>query len=539
MILWATHLRSLASVHFELSPGFYQIGRSTDDDGEDKLAVPFDRKLSRRTARIEVKPSKITVKRDGSKAPLFVEGLEKDVFDLLPGQRFGVAETVFELAHEMGQTMTVDEVNDARPGQSEQVLSLMLELQPLFQTDASLEELGTRLNQVLAPSHIAIFKADPLTEFGQTELVPSKSLVAQACEEGEPVYFEWTSADGGAQPTAAQGESWALAAPIFAGDEKLLLYAVGHRSIRSLERGGLCILAQMLKSHLDARQLGDLAQAKAAIEQLKADVDPKVRRATERAIRGGHEMASLRIFSLGEFEANFEGERLDKQWGGRQSAWLLTYLAAAGRTVTEDRLLADFWPDKGSGAKKTLAVAMSRLRKNLQQFTEADPVAKNAGGYQLDPALHFWHDYGELNELLSLAEPSKVPELTSEQILETGNRLLQLNRGPFLDGCYLDWAVERRNELDVRLRDTLVRLADAASGHEKWEEAHKFAQASLKLDPCLQEAHLLAMNALVSLGRPEQALRQYELCERTLQQELNVEPSIEMLKAYQMAKLLL
>ena len=38
VILWATHLRSLAAVHFELEPGFYQLGRSTPDDPPDKLA---------------------------------------------------------------------------------------------------------------------------------------------------------------------------------------------------------------------------------------------------------------------------------------------------------------------------------------------------------------------------------------------------------------------------------------------------------------------------------------------------------------------
>ena len=116
MILWATHLKSLAAVHFELEPGFYQLGRSTPDDPDDKLSVPFDPKLSRRTARLEVKPTRIVVQRDGSRAPIFVEGEERERFELIPGQRFGVAETVFELAHELGRTITADEGDAARPG---------------------------------------------------------------------------------------------------------------------------------------------------------------------------------------------------------------------------------------------------------------------------------------------------------------------------------------------------------------------------------------------------------------------------------------
>ena len=535
VILWATHLRSLAAVHFELEPGFYQLGRSTPDDPPDKLSVPFDHKLSRRTARIEVKPTRIVVQRAGSKAPLFVEGVEREQFELIPGQRFGVAETVFELAHELGQTITAEELDEARAGQSDQVLETMLKIQPLFKADIPVEELGRQINELLPSSRIALFLADPLQSLGEVTLVPSKSLVAQACQQEEPVYFEWTGGAGD-MPTAAQGENWAFAAPIFAGQEKLLLYSVGHRQAGTLERGGLSLLAQMLKNHLEARRAGDLAQAQAALEQLRSNVDPKVREAAEKALRGEGEQAVLKILSLGELEIFAQGERLDKQWGGTQLSWLLSYLASSSKSISEDTVLEDFWPEKSGTAGRNLSVAASRLRKYLQDCLEGDPILRNSIGYAINEELHYWHDYREVKDLLSLIL-SPRNKLETEQLLEAGKRLLELDRGPYLEGCYLEWAVRRRTELEERLQRAYQAVAEAALGSQCYEDALEFAQRSLKLDPCSQTCHLTSIHALLGLGRPENAVRQFETCQKTLARELGMEPSIELLEAYQRARL--
>lgn len=531
MILWATHLKSLAAVHFELEPGFYQLGRSTPDDPDDKLSVPFDPKLSRRTARLEVKPTRIVVQRDGSRAPIFVEGEERERFELIPGQRFGVAETVFELAHELGRTITADEVDAARPGQSDQVLELMLKIQPLFSSEIPVEQLGERINEVLPSSRIALFLADPLRSCGEVELVPSQSLAAQACQEKQPVYFEWKG-QGDGQPTAAQGESWALAAPIFTSEDKLLLYAVGHRAAGTLERGGLCLLAQMLQDHLEARRAGDLAAAQAALEQLKSDVDPRIRKAAEKALRGESEQVALKIWSLGEFEAHMEGVRLDRQWGGKQLSWLLSYLASCTKAATEDALLEDFWPEKSGRAKKNLSVALSRLRKNLQEGFSGDPILRNHTGLAINEELSYWHDYDELRQHLS-----RLSELEGEEALVSGRRLNELYRGSYLDGCYLEWAVRRRSELEEALKDGYQRVAQIALDCQKYDEALDFSQRSLEFDPCSQAGHLVAIHAYLGTGRSEQALRQFEKCERILAQEWDMEPSIELLEAYQRAKL--
>lgn len=533
MILWASHLKSIAAVHFPLEPGLFSLGRSTGSDPVEKLAVPFDPKLSRRTARIEVKPTRLVVERDGSRAPIFVEGVQRDRFEIIPGQRFSVAETVFELVHELAQTVTAEEVEQARDGSSEQLLELMVAVQPLLAAEPSVEELVERVNEILPNSQVALFPVTPLQSLEEVALVPSKSLVAQACGQGEPVYHEWSGEQVAGQPTAAQGERWALAAPIVAGDVQLVLYAVGHRQVGNLERGGYCLLAQMLNDHFEARRVSELEAAQLALDQLRSDHDPKVRRATERVIRGEEEQVLLNIRSLGEFECYMEGERLDKVWGGKQLSWLLSYLACSPKAATEDSLLEAFWPDRAAQARKTLSMAVSRLRKYLQRGFDGDPIIRNHTGYALNDTLPYRHDYQEVEALLHLLE-----QRPAEAAVSSGKRLMELYRGPYLEGCYLEWAVTRRTELEQRLQEAFQFAAEAALWSENFEEALEFARRSLEFEPCSQSSHLVSLQAYLGLARPEQAIRHYEACERTLSRELGIEPSIELFKAYQKARLI-
>ena len=91
--------------------------------------------------------------------------------------------------------------------------------------------------------------------------------------------------------------------------------------------------------------------------------------------------------------------------------------------------------------------------------------------------------------------------------------------------------------LEEALKDGYQRVAQVALDCQKYDEALDFSQRSLEFDPCSQAGHLLAIHAYLGAGRPEQGLRQFEKCERILAQELDMEPSIELLEAYQRAKL--
>lgn len=74
-------------------------------------------------------------------------------------------------------------------------------------------------------------------------------------------------------------------------------------------------------------------------------------------------------------------------------------------------------------------------------------------------------------------------------------------------------------------------------GH--FPELIEVASRILDRDPCHQPLQVLVMEAQTSLGRPELALRQFESAKASLLSELGVEPSTELLRAEQFAKMAL
>lgn len=110
---------------------------------------------------------------------------------------------------------------------------------------------------------------------------------------------------------------------------------------------------------------------------------------------------------------------------------------------------------------------------------------------------------------------------------------IQLYNGPFLDGesspssPFEEWLVARRAEFLDQTMDALLKLAesDAAAGRHSIAVAR--AQRALTLDPLHEAAHRQVMRSLVAIGKRSSALRQYDIAQRLLAEELGVSPDAE------------
>ena len=293
MILAATHIPTGETLQFEVSGSNHQLGRASSSDPTDKFSVPFDPKLSRRTARLTVLPHGIKVERDASRHPLFHEGQEKDSFQLLPGQRFSSAETVFELYRSDAHTLTVQVMEELNSRNAETILKVLLRFQSVlngWRSAVELSELTPRLLKELMPgAEVAFFQ---LQESGETSplqpttLRPSRSLVAECLRENLPAYHVFSPLQKGEQPTQLGDETWALSAPILSANERLILYAVGSETRDTpgeLERSALALVARILSQHLEGRQAGFLAARVEAESRANAKLR-SLQRTMERSI---------------------------------------------------------------------------------------------------------------------------------------------------------------------------------------------------------------------------------------------------------------
>lgn len=254
---------------------------------------------------------------------------------------------------------------------------------------------------------------------------------------------------------------------------------------------------------------------------------------------------TLRIFSMGLQEI-FHGQvRLPETSFRRnqKARQLLTYLAWERNRVVSDDILAEiFWPQEGSRGRKNVYSVRSILRKALQPpglVREVAYVCRQPQGLAMDRELPWWHDAEELRSCIRSWE-SAERQGDSTAALAALQRAAQLYRGPFLENCYLDWAVEARQQLDAQMTRALYRLAELLfekKSEVSLAESLEIGQRILELDVCCQEAYALMMRVHMEAHNPVEAIKLYERAHKVLARELQTEPSVELFRLHTEARM--
>lgn len=249
------------------------------------------------------------------------------------------------------------------------------------------------------------------------------------------------------------------------------------------------------------------------------------------------DQALLEICCFGRGTARAEGMAVpDEAFKTQKTRWLLAHLASAGpHGVTEDELQDLYWPDGGLGGRKSLNTALSTLRKALGDRC-AEAIHRGGGFVRLRDDLPIWCDVDAFESLLSQAAVARRvgDGGLATQCLEEA---VALHGGAFIAGCYLDWALRRRELYERKMTDALCELATASIEANNAERALAHASRAVEIDPFQQDAHQLIVRAHTRLGRPDRAIRHFERFSRALLDELGVEPSIALVEECLRARL--
>ncbi|MEW6278049.1 MAG: response regulator, partial [Candidatus Eremiobacterota bacterium] len=245
---------------------------------------------------------------------------------------------------------------------------------------------------------------------------------------------------------------------------------------RLVGRGQMSPHARRSAAEVLGQTGGDAGEA--VLRALEVDPDACVREAAARSLQqraGVRSPRSLRIYSLGPMEVYCGQERVHEgAWKSQKVKFLFAFLAGQrARPVAEDILLEHFWPDELEKGKRNLNWSASMLRA-VFRAQEGEPayLCRERGQLFLNPEVTRWHDFEELEDLLG---PSPLG-------LGPCRRVLDLYRGPYLEGCYFDWALQRREQVEARVVEALWAALPAASPAETVELGTRL----LDIDPCHQ-----------------------------------------------------
>lgn len=277
------------------------------------------------------------------------------------------------------------------------------------------------------------------------------------------------------------------------------------------------------------------------LEFLKVDRSEQVRQAAERAAKTHSNSINvtgptLRVRSFGQLSVYLDNQRvLETEWRSQKTKYLLAMLAAAGTSpVSEDKILESFWPESGQKGRNCLYWSTSILRKILKQKgADLDPIIRTSSGLQLNPDLRLWHDLALFNELVTSVRSGDTNAYNIEDYLH----VLQLYRGPYLEGAYFDWVVTQRHQLEVRAADLLTRFVSWTIKRKMFSNTLEYAQRLIEIEPSSELGHTAVMRSYIGLARYEQAIEHFHMTESLLKRDYDSEPSLELIKLHHMAKI--
>lgn len=275
---------------------------------------------------------------------------------------------------------------------------------------------------------------------------------------------------------------------------------------------------------------------------LSEDGEPEIRTRALNLKAGSQAPPVLRVHSLGTEEVFLaEHEFQESDWKSAKVKHVFLYLISQHNSSgLVDLILEEFWPGPVEAARNNLNAAVSSIRKTLRQAeveVEAkwDPVPREHDRLSLNPKIVLWHDLSELKKAYRAGSAAKMNNRPGEAVAHF-RRVAQLYRGPFLEGCYMEWALQIRESITNWATEALQSVVSHCLVTESYKEALEYSVRLIQCSPDSQEAHHAKMQAHLGLGQPEAVMKQYESCAKMLEVEYGVEPNTELLKTYHQAK---
>lgn len=236
---------------------------------------------------------------------------------------------------------------------------------------------------------------------------------------------------------------------------------------------------------------------------------------------------------FGDLEVFLDGKEVPLgTWRSKKAVSLLALLAHhRGDPVHREQAMEWLWPEGDpERSSKNLNVALTALRRGLE---EVDPrgssVLERQGSFYriLPDALgeidvhHFLELHAEASRLAQAGDVEGALSVTEEA--------LDLAAGEYLASePYAEWAATERAHLQELVIDLRLRAAEWNLDLEQPLLAATHASVVLAMERWRERAWSALMRAHAARGDRAAALRTFEECESTLEQELGIGPSPEL-----------
>lgn len=232
----------------------------------------------------------------------------------------------------------------------------------------------------------------------------------------------------------------------------------------------------------------------------------------------------VRIYTLGRFSIVKNGKPVEIEARGQKKAlaMLKALIALGGREVSEYRLCDALWPDaEADDARGNFKITLHRLRKIIGH----EALLLQESKLQLDDRI-CWVDAWSVERVLNRF-PSATGTPSIAQLLELGERLLELYRGPFLRDEEDAYAITPRERLRGKMIRLITTLAEGLQRDAMHAQTLAWYEKGAEIEPLAEPFYQGFMRTCHALRRPAEGLACYERCRKVLHAQLNISPSPE------------
>jgi ATP/maltotriose-dependent transcriptional regulator MalT/two-component SAPR family response regulator len=237
-------------------------------------------------------------------------------------------------------------------------------------------------------------------------------------------------------------------------------------------------------------------------------------------------MPRLEITSFGDVVVRHNQRVVElSDWRTREARDLFLFMLQSP-ALTKEQIAVVFWPDISPARLKVrFKINMYRIRQAIGQ----DVIVFEDDRYKFNRAINYSWDREGFDKLFEKL-PQNIVRSQKRKLLEEAVALL---KGDYLAGLDADWVVLDRLKYQEIYRYVMLELATIYLHDGQAHNCLNTARRVLLSDPLLESAYRLIIQAYASLHDPANMTIQYRQYRQTLENELGLEPSLEISTLYE------
>lgn len=255
------------------------------------------------------------------------------------------------------------------------------------------------------------------------------------------------------------------------------------------------------------------------------------------------EFPALRVEFFGPFKVVMGSKEIPvAEWKSSKSVQLFKFLATKADKgyISRDVIMEELWPGEPQGkCLKRLNVALTTLRNLLEPERQAGStsqyIIRRNDTYRIELGRGGGTDLLDFERAITASEDLLADG--TERQAEAIDLLLKaaaIRKDAFLESePYLDWAIRERDRTDRLYQEVLAKIIDYLEEKDEVQQAIRFADKLLDLDPLNEAVYRKLMDYHAGVGNQAMVLRTFRNCQEQLTRDLGLSPSEETIRLYE------